>query len=483
VVIDRIRPRARGAAVPLSFDQERFWFLEQAAPHGTYNCETVIRISGPVDPAALQASVREITRRHEILRTTFPLNGDTPEQRISDTVVTPLSTIDLGAVAVSAQDRALARVAQALADPTFDLARGPLLRFGLVRLAACDHALIVVLHHIVADAWSLAVFTRELVAVYRGMCAGERTRLPELPLQYADFAIWQRERLRGRDVDRLLAYWRRIGKGLDRCRLRTDRLRRPGTAPHPAAEGVFAVREVTAAVKRYARERRVTVFIILLSAWKLTLASWTGQTDIALSTDVAGREATELEGLIGVVINQLLLRTDLSGDPTYDEAVTRVKRTFVEAYRHRDVPFHWVVQTLASQRTGHATPTQVHVVLLPPLGEPLDVNGVRFTFMGSQLWRARFDLTLFLRDGAEHIEARLVYDAQLFERTTINGLLVSFLDALRAMVENPAESIRQFNTRRSAATPRLARTLERLERLKRITPVPIPLRQETRGRR
>ncbi len=352
VSLRRIAITHENDPAPMSYPQQRLWFLEQWEP-GTaaYNISAAIRLSGPLEVQALQRSLAGIVRRHAALRTTLVAVRGEPMQVVAEEFAIALRVDDLETLAEAE------RLAREEAGQPFDLARGPLLRARLVRMSQQEHLLVLTLHHIVCDAWSMAIFGRELAALYAGELERRAVELPVLPLQYPDYARWQRQWLAGPRLERHLDYWSRQLQGAPPLlALPTDR-------PRPAVQGFQGAthpltlpHSLTAELKLLARAEQATLFMVLLAGFKALLHRYTGQDDLVVGTDVAGRERTEFEPLIGFFVNQLVLRTDLSGDPTFRNLIGRTRQVALAAYSHQELPFDLLVQHLKPPRDASYSP-------------------------------------------------------------------------------------------------------------------------------
>lgn len=326
---------------PVSFAQQRLWFLEQLEPGGYgYNVLTVLRFDGVLNVAAMQQALNAVVERHEVLRTTFVAQDGVPMQVITSTLFVPIEVEDLRSMAPGVAEPEVRRLINEESRRPFDLATGPLLRAKVLRLGSKRHLLFIALHHIVSDGWSRGVLVREISEFYTAYLRGETATLPELPIQYADYALWQRERLGGEFLERELGYWTSRLHGLP------DDLQLPSDRSRPAVQSfegrVYRFRidtELARAVRGLARQEQATPFIALLTVYKVLLYRYSGQCDIVVGTPVANRGNVETEGLVGFFANTLTLRTDLSGTPTFREALRRVRETALSAYVHEELPF------------------------------------------------------------------------------------------------------------------------------------------------
>ncbi|HVR97714.1 MAG TPA: condensation domain-containing protein, partial [Thermoanaerobaculia bacterium] len=439
--LDRIERRAGGeAALPLSFSQQRLWFLDQLTP-GTsaYNVPTALRLRGRLDAAALHLAFAEIVRRHETLRTTFPAVDGEPRQVIAPTAQTPLPVIDLAGLPEERRRQEAGELLRSEARRPFHLAAGPLLRLLLLRLEEDEHTLLVCVHHIVADGWSVGVLVRELTALYGDLAAGRRPALLELPVQYADFALWQRQKLSGERLEAELAHWRgRLAgapAGLD---LPADRPR-PALPSDRGATLPLSLPETAAAgVRALAQRHGATPFMVLLAAFQTLLCRYTGRTDVTVGSPVAGRDRAEVQGLIGFFINTLPLRADLSGDPGFAALVDRVRESTLEAYAHQELPFEKLAEELSADRQpGHAPLFQTVFALQNAPAAALELSGLTLEPLALEDETAKFDLTLVLAEREGGLAGTLSYSTDLFERATVERMAGHFGRLLTGAVETP----------------------------------------------
>ena len=348
---------ATRATAPLSFAQERLWFLDQLEPGSTvYNIPRAFRLTGRLDSAALERSLNEIMRRHEALRTTFKSVDGTPRQVVAAQLTLPLPVIDLSDRSASDRENEVHRFTAEVARRPFDLSRGPLVRTTLLRLGQEEHILLLNMHHIVSDGWSMAILFRELADLYEAYTNGKPSPLAELPIQYVDYAVWQRNWLKGEVLETQLSYWKKQLENISTLNLPTDRPRPAVQTFHGARESLVLSTDLTQALKATSRKEGATLFMTLLAAFQILLHRLTGQEDIAVGSPIAGRNRSEIEGLIGFFINTLVLRTDLSGNPTFTELLARVRRDCLEAYAHQDVPFEKLLEELRPKRDLSRTP-------------------------------------------------------------------------------------------------------------------------------
>ncbi|PYT09811.1 MAG: non-ribosomal peptide synthetase, partial [Acidobacteria bacterium] len=424
-----IKRTARDQSLPLSFSQQRLWFLNQLDPDSSvYNCPVAMRLAGPLDVAALAETLCLIINRHEILRTSFPLENGRPIQRIAPAVKLQLPLVDISAMGETERDREARRVVGEETQRPFDLAQGPLLRASLLRLEDQEHAALVTMHHIVSDGWSTGVLIREVAALYGSCCKHEPSPLPELPVQYADYACWQREWLQGEVVESQLDYWRKNLAGAPpMLELTTDKPRPAAQTYRGSKKTLTLDRSLTAGLKRLSRQESVTFFMTLLAVFKALLLRYTGQHDVVVGAPIAGRSRLETEALIGFFVNTIALRTDLSGDPTFVELLQRVKEVTMGAYAHQDVPFERVVEEVQPERDLSRSPLfQVMFVLQNAPREERALSGLEMSRFGIENNTAKFDLTLFIVETRDELVQTLEYNADLFEPETISRMLVHF---------------------------------------------------------
>jgi hypothetical protein len=436
-------PRRRaGDPAPLSFPQLRLWFLDQWAPGDpSYNAAIALRLDGPLDPGRLRAGLTRVVERHESLRTVFRAGPDgTPQQVVLDDWSVPLPVVDL----MDASDDAVRQHLRAESRRPFDLTRDVMLRATLFRLAPASAVLLIGEHHIAFDGWSDTILFAEVAEVYAALGAGRAPSLPDLPIQYADFALWQQRRLTGPLLDRLVAYWRETLSGappvLD---LPMDRPRPPVQTFAGAHHRVTDSAGTAAAVAALARAEGATAYITLLAAFAATLHRWTGCADMCIGTPIAGRGRVELEPLIGFFSNTVALRVRLDGDPTFRELLRRVKATALGAYEHQELPFEKVVEALAPPRNPSHNPLfQVNFRVQTGPAPTLRLPGVRVTPVDVDVGFSRFDLALEVRlpaaaQAGAGLSGYLEYNAALFEPGTAATLAGRFRRLLRDALARP----------------------------------------------
>jgi len=447
--IPLLLPASRNSNLPLSFAQQRLWFSDQLEPGGNaYNISDAVRLRGSLDIAALEQSINEIVRRHEVLRTTLPVVDGHPTQFIAPSLQIALSVVDLTPVSLGERDAEARQQANAEAHRPFTLAQGPLLRVMLLRVKDDEHILIVTFHHSVTDGWSQEVFYRELTTLYQAFHNGRPSPLPELSIQYADYAVWQREWLQREVLERQLGYWKTQLQGSPPVlNLPLDRPR-PVKQTYPGArESLSLSPSLTQALKALSHHEGVTLFMTLLAAWQTLLARYTGQDDVVVGAPTAGRTHRELEGLIGFFVNTLVLRTDLSGAPSFRELLGRVRNVTLEAYAHQDLPFEKVVEVLQPERNLSYSPLFQVLFNMLPLGHrhiPAFAEILTEPFFPDEE-DAKFDLTLYVDPNETNIELQLVYNTALFDANRMQELLCQFDCLLEQIVQSPDTSIGEYS--------------------------------------
>jgi amino acid adenylation domain-containing protein len=435
-----IRRAAREGGIPLSFAQQRLWFLHQLKPESAvYNVNVAVRLRGPLNIAVLEQTLTEVVKRHEMLRTTFALRDGEPVQVIGEPESVRLPVVDLSALPESERENESRRLVGVEAQQPFDLSTGPLLRVGLISLTAEEHVLPLTVHHIISDGWSIGVMVREVATLFAAFSKEEPSPLPALAVQYADFAIWQREWFRDEILERQLDYWRNQLSGTPPIlELPIDKARPPVQSFNGSHEPLGLDEQISKELRKLSRREGVTMFMTLLAAWQLLLSRYTGQEDIVVGTPIAGRNRLETEDLIGFFVNTLVLRTDLRGNPSFREVLKRVREVLLGAYSHQDVPFERLVEELQTERSLSHTPLfQVAIALQNAPQESLDLTGLELSEMESENQTAKFDLTLTLAESEQLIGGALVYNSDLFEASTIKRLVAHYTALLQAVIKHP----------------------------------------------
>ena len=444
-----IARRSSDEPVPLSFAQQRIWFIQQLNPDNPqYNTPVGVSLKGPLNMPALERTLREIVRRHEVLRTVFPVTGGQPVQ-----VVLPVSDLRLTIRDLSehpATDRqAMAQqiIDQESARP-FDLQVGPLTRFLLLQLAEDEHWLNLVTHHMVFDTWSIDIFGRELTAIYGAFIEGKPVPLQDLAIQYADFSVWQREIFQGEELQRQLAYWTaKLSGGPALLTLPTDRPRPPVQSYRGRIEPFSLSEALTASLNQLSRAEGVTLFMTLMAAFQTLLHRYSGQEEIVAGTATGNRNRREMEGLIGCFINSLLFRTNFSGDPTFREVLGQVRQLSLEASSHQDVPFEQIVSALHPKRDlSYAPLTQVMLTLQntqlsTPVSAGLEIKRLSMP----ERMAAQYDLMINLRESGGKLNGLLEYNTDLFNSSTAQRILGHFEAVLQSIVSNPGQRVSALN--------------------------------------
>ncbi|PYV78552.1 MAG: non-ribosomal peptide synthetase, partial [Acidobacteria bacterium] len=417
-----LKPIAHKGAIPLSYAQQRLWFIDQLEPgNSLYNISAMYRMWGPLDLGALRKTMNEIVRRHESLRTIFRNDEGQPVQLIVPKLELPLPVTVRTGLSPEAREDEIKRFAREQALQPFDLSKGPLLRVSLLQLAEDEHVLVIILHHIVGDGWSGTLLAREMAVIYEAFTNDRPSPLPELAVQYSDFAIWQRQWIQGEVLDAKIAYWKKQLAGAPPVlELPTDRPR-PAVEAHHAAIVTYTIsQKLLDRLHELSQAEDATLFMTLLSAFQLLLSRYSGQEDIVVGSTVAGRNYSETESLIGFFINTLAMRTDLSGEPTFRELLARVRQTALDGYAHQEIPFEKVVEELQPERSLSYNP--IFQVLFGLQNVP------RASFEASRLKVQReavhpgtsiFDMSWFAFETDEGLLLRVEYDTDQFEETTI----------------------------------------------------------------
>jgi iturin family lipopeptide synthetase A len=433
----------RNGKLALSYSQERLWFINQLEPENVaYNAPAAVRILGPLELESLERTLREIVRRHESLRTRFLSVDGEAQQIIDPSLSVELPVTELSHLPELEREVEAQRLARQEARQPFDLARGPVFRAKLLRLASQDHVLVFNMHHIVCDAWSIGVLVREVSAIYNNFSNGQPSLLPELDIQYADFSAWQRELLSGPLLDEQLEYWKRKLAAVEPLNLPTDRPRAGIQRPDGATTRFTVPKELTESLKVLSRKQTATLYMILLAAFQALLGRYSGQSDIAVGSPIAGRLRTETEALIGVFINTLVLRTDLSSQPDSMELLQQVKETTLEAYAHQDVPFERLVEVLLPQRDLTQMPLfQVLFVFQNVPFTALELGAAKMLPFDVDNGAAQFDVTLMLEETSSGMEGSIAYNKGLFDAATMRRMIEHYQMLLSGVVENPKQPI------------------------------------------
>src|SRR4028118_1085235 len=447
---------------PASFAQQRLWFIDQLVPgNAFYNVPTALRLTGSLNLSALGQTFNEIVRRHEALRTRFGMvegqlvqviptescpNAPTAaSESFTPTLTINLPVIDLRDLPPEEREFQAKQLVTEESQRPFNLATGPLLRLLLLKLDETEHILLLNLHHIISDDWSIGVLIRELSTIYAAFAHKQPSPLPELPLQYADFAHWQREWLQGEELATQLAYWRQQLDGISTLNLPTDR-------PNPAIQSYGGATQflelppsLSKALEKLSQREGVTLFMILLTAFQTLLYRYTQQEDIVVGSPIANRNRSEIERLIGFFVNSLVLRTDLSGNPTFLELLGRVREVTLGAYAHQDLPFEKLVEELQPERSfSHHPLFQVVFSLQNTPIQALELPGLTLSQLNFGNPSAKFDLEFHLWESPEGLRGQVVYSIDLFDDATISRMLGHFQTLLESIVTNPKQRLCEF---------------------------------------
>jgi amino acid adenylation domain-containing protein len=446
-----IDPVPRGGMLPAAIAQEHFWLFEQALPGlPLFNILYVVRLLGTLNVTVLEQSFDELLRRHEALRTTFATVDGQLVQIIAPTVHMPLTVRNLRVLLEGEREGVAQRLIQEESRRPFDLTRGPLLRGCILRLGEQEHRLLVTLHHIISDGWSLGILMHELTVLYEAFAAGKPSPLPALPIQYADFASWQRQWRHHPVMEAQLAYWKaQLREPLPMLILPTDRPRGTSVPLHTARQTLELPRALCEALKDLSQREGSTLFMTCLAACKILLYGYTGQEDLCVATLVANRTRRETEGLIGLVVNTVILRTDLGNNPTCREVLQRVRATTLAAYAHQDLPFEEIIQTLECERNLQRTSLcQVMVIwqdfMLRPLqysAQTLSFQAIEQGVIAPDVALTTFDIILTLRERPQGLTGTCLYKTDLFDAATISRMLDDFQDILTCFSARPEQAL------------------------------------------
>jgi amino acid adenylation domain-containing protein len=432
---------------PVSFAQQRLWFLDQLEPGSPfYNLPQVISIKGNLNVDALQRTLNEIVNRHEALRTTFSPGSEGPTQVVAKSSTITISVIDVTTLPAASREATIATLAREEGRRPFDLSTGPLLRASLLVVDPNTHVLFFTMHHIVSDGWSLGVLFREVAAIYEAFAAGRPSPLPPLPIQYADFAAWQREALQGPALNRQLAYWKtKLGSAPSLLELPADKPRPPIQQFRGAQKVRYLSKNLTQKLKDTSTEYRVTLFMTLLAAFKVLLWRHTAQPDIVVGSPIANRTRAETEDLIGFFVNTLVLRTDLSGNPTFAQLLQRIKEVALGAYEHQDLPFEKLVEELSPERDpGHNPLFQVSFALQNATRSQLELPELTLERLDVDNGTAKFDLSLSILEVPHGLKTTWEYNTDLYEASRIERMMDQFEVLLEGVVIGPEKRLSEL---------------------------------------
>jgi amino acid adenylation domain-containing protein/non-ribosomal peptide synthase protein (TIGR01720 family)/FkbM family methyltransferase len=444
---------------PLSFPQHELWLSDKLEPGTTaFNLPTIVKISGQFNISIIEQTLSEIVRRHEILRTTFAEVDGQPLQIIAPPRPLSLPVVDLSRLFAGRREAQVKRLMKEETEQPFDLQRGPLMRVRLVKLSGSEHVLLLTLHHIICDGWSMGVLVREVAALYQAYVRGERSPLEELAVQYGDYAIWQREWLEGEALERQLSYWREQLAGAPaELQLPRDRARTAVSTHGGGSQELRLSRKLSEQLRQLSQQTGATLFMVLLGAFAALLTRYSGEQEVVVGSPIAGRTRRELEGLIGLFVNTLVLRIRSgAGAESFEELVGRVREVCLGGYAHQELPFERLVEELQPERSLSRTPLfQVRFVLQNVPRQELQLPGLRLSIAPIADETAKIDLTMIVTESAEEILCSLVYYKDLFEAETIKRMLQHWQNLLTGIVNHPTLPLSQLPLLSEAETRQL----------------------------
>jgi hypothetical protein len=455
------RRQIRSPRAPLAYAQERMWVLYQLDPSSSaFNISMAVQLEGNLNVTALKRALGALVRRHEVLRTTFDVTADDghPFQSVhTPPSYWPLPLMDLAHLPPPARNEEMRRLIAVEAAHRFDLENGPTFRTALIRVGADEHVLLLSLHHIIADGWSLGILVRELTVLYESAVNGVASPLPALPIQYADFAVWQRQWLQGEVLQKQIDYWRRQFADLP------DALKLPTDYPRRAVQSFRGGREMFSLDEALSRELKelgqgegATLFMTLLAAFQVLLHQYSGQDDIVVGSNIANRNRGAVENLIGFFVNNIVLRTSLAGNPTFRELLARTRDVTFGAYAHQDVPFEMLLEAIPVQPHEHLVPPfQVMFVFQNAPFPTVEVEGLKLSMLGSSTETSNFDLVLFMTERMGRLTGELHYNTDLFAAATIRRMAERFQNLLHEIAENPDVEIASLSMETLAETAQL----------------------------
>ncbi len=443
---EAILPVPRTGSLPLSFAQQRLWLIERMGFGGNaYNTPANIRLQGPLDARALRACLQELLQRHEALRTRVEETDGSPVQVILPAPRYELPEVDLSHLPEEQREAELARLTIAENARVFELSQGLLMRSRLFRLGERDHVLVTTFHHLASDGWSLDLYLKELLALYPALAAGRPSPLPPLPIQYADYAVWQRRWLSGERLESQLGWWRQALADPVPLQLLPD-FQRPSVRRHTPGAGqrILLPKARIAALEKLSRAHGATLFMTLLAAFQAMLSRYTGQDRITVGSPIANRNRAETEGLLGFFVNTLVLCGDLRGDPPFIELLRRVREMALGAYTHQDLPFEKLVESLSPERNPSQNPLFQVVFTFQQrkgMGASVEAGGVSFLPLNFEESAARFDLELHVWESPEGFQCYFIYDTGLFRPGTITRMIGHYQTLLEGILADPRQRI------------------------------------------
>ena len=440
--------QAHDGPLPLSSAQQRLWLLNQLEPdNAANNVSSIFRLRGPLNVAALELSLNTLASRHGTLRTTFETEDNRPVQTIAPSLTILLPVVDLSRLPLEERAIEARRLAEEEKGQVFDLVHGPLIRAKLFRLDDQDHLLTVIMDHIASDGWSLDILQRDLSALYRAYVSGQTPTLPDLPIQYADYAIWEQDWLNDDRQVAKLTYWKNRLEGAPPVlELPADRPRPAVMSHHGGQHTIPLSAQLHQGLNALSRQEGATLFMTLLAAFNILLYRFSGQDDIVVGVPIANRNRTETENLIGLFLNNLPLRADMSGNPSFQDLLKQVRQTALEAYSNQDIPFERILEELRPERDQSRTPIfQVFLNMLAQQEPTLNLAGITVETPGWEAIESKFDITLYVREQSGQITFRLVYNNDLFDHDRMVHMLEQFLFLLEQIVESPTRPIEAFS--------------------------------------
>jgi amino acid adenylation domain-containing protein len=444
VASSQIPPQSRDSNIfPVSFAQQRLWFVDQMQPGNPfYNIPVAVRLQGELNIPALEYSFNQLIQRHEALRTTFTTIEGKPVQAIAPSMQLTLPVVDLRSFDPATQQQTVHHLATQEAQRPFDLTQAPLLRVSLLQLSKTQYVMLFTLHHIISDIWSTGILVEEIATLYTAYCEGKSISLPELPIQYADFAVWQRQWLQGEALATQLSYWKQQLANLTMLQLPSDRSR-PAVESFRGAKQSFVIpKALTEALKALSQQEGVTLFMTLLAAFQVLLQRYTSQDDISVGSAIANRNRREIEGIIGFFVNTLVLRTDLSGNPSFKQLLNRVKEVTIDAYSHQDLPFEKLVEELHPERNLSYNPLfQVAFQLQNTPMPAMELPNLTLSVLEVDNYTTKVDLHLSLMETEEGLNGAFEYSTDLFNAATIARMLAHFQNLLAGIITNPDQQI------------------------------------------
>src|ERR1041385_4749932 len=449
IVAAQVEPirRHNSTTAPLSYAQQRLWFLDQLEPdNAAYNLSTAVQLSGHFELPIMARALNEIVRRHEILRTTIAEEHGQPVQVIHTARQVPVPLVDLTALSPDVKAAMARRLANEEANRPFDLRRGPLLRATVLRLAAEDHVGLFTLHHIVTDGWSMEVLVKEFAGIYEAFTNGRPSPLHELPIQYADFAEWQREKLSGPALNSHLSYWKKQLRGSNGLlELPFDRPRPLVQTYHGGHSSLSLPDKLSNDLRSLTQREGCTLFMTLLAAFQILLYRYSGEPDISVGIPVAGRSRPEVQNLIGFFLNTLVVRSKIDGAATFREFMQQVKETAVGAQAHQDVPFELIVEHVQPERSlTHSPLFQVMFNLLNSPEQPIALPGLDLKPFDARQNGSKFDMTLYVTEADAPLDLVLAYNTDLFDASTVDQMLRHFQTLLEGITAEPEIPLSQI---------------------------------------